>query len=156
MAVPLRLLIIEDSSDDAQLMVRAIQRGGYGVQSLRVENESGLRSALDSQQWDLVLCDYSLPSFNAMRALEMVRASGQDLPFIIVSGSIGEEMAVEALRAGAQDFMLKGNFPRLLPAIQRELKEAEIRRQRRRAEEAARKATTFFETAIETANVVFV
>ncbi len=155
MAVPLRLLVIEDSADDAQLMVRAIQHGGYDVQSLRVENEPGLTHALQSQQWDLVLCDYSLPSFSAIRALEIVRASGQELPFIIVSGSISEEMAVAALRAGAQDFMLKGNLARLLPAIQRELKESETRRERRRAEEEARKAVRFFEFAIETANVIY-
>ena len=155
MAVPLRLLLIEDSADDAQLMARAIQHGGYDVQSLRVENEPALRQALDSQQWDLVLCDYALPSFSALRALEMVRTSGQDLPFIIVSGSIGEESAVAALRAGAQDFMLKGNLARLLPAIQRELKEAEVRRQRRHAEEEARRAVRFFEFAIETANVIY-
>src|SRR5512142_3349334 len=96
MAVPLRLLVIEDSADDAQLMVRAIERGGYDVQSERVENEPALRRALDTQQWELVICDYSLPSFSALRALEMVRTSGQDLPFIIVSGSIGEESAVAA------------------------------------------------------------
>ena len=117
MAVPLRLLLIEDSADDAQLMIRAVQHGGYDVQYSRVENEPALRLALESQQWDLVLCDFTLPSFSALRALEMVRLSGQDLPFIIVSGSIGEEMAVTALRAGAQDFMLKDSLARLLPAI---------------------------------------
>lgn len=155
MSVPLRLLIIEDSSDDAQLMVRDIQRGGYDVQFERVETEAAVRAALEREEWDLILCDYTLPAFNAVRALELVRASGHDLPFMIVSGSIGEEMAVAALRGGANDFMLKGNLARLLPAIQRELKEAETRRQRRRAEAAARKAISFFETAIETANVIF-
>ncbi len=155
MAVPLQLLVIEDSADDAQLMVRAIQRGGYDVQYTRVDTEPALRLALEGSQWDLVLCDYTLPSFSALRALDMVRHSGQDLPFIIISGSIGEEMAVAALRGGAQDFMLKGNLARLLPAIQRELKEAETRRERRRAEDDARKAVRFFETAIETANVIF-
>src|SRR5512140_1542583 len=155
MALPLRLLIIEDSADDAQLMVRAIQRGGYDVQCSRVETEPALHAALESQQWDLVLCDYTLPTFNAIRALEVVRASGQELPFIIISGSIGEEMAVAALRGGAQDFMLKGNLARLLPAIQRELKESETRRERRRAEEQATRAARFLELAIETANVIY-
>ncbi len=95
------------------------------------------------------------PLFNAVRALELLKASGRDLPFIIVSGSIGEEMAVAALRSGAHDFMLKGNLARLLPAIQRELEEAQIRRERRQAAEEARRAVKFFEAVIETANVIF-
>lgn len=149
MATALHLLIIEDSGDDAQLMVRTIQRGGYEVEFQRVETELQLRNALEKDEWDLILCDYTLPSFNAIRALELVRASGQDLPFIIVSGSIGEEMAVAALRGGAHDFMLKGNLARLLPAIRRELDEAETRRERRRAEQALRGAEARFRVLVE-------
>src|SRR5512140_517038 len=112
MAVPLHVLIIEDSSDDAQLLVRAIQREGYEVIFERVETEAELQDALKSDEWDIVMCDYTLPAFNAIRALEIVKSGGRDLPFIIVSGSIGEEMAIAALRGGAQDFMLKGNLAR--------------------------------------------
>ena len=134
MTIPLRLLLVEDSSDDAQLIVRTIQRGGYEVEYERVDTQAALQGALDFEKWDLIVCDFSLPSFNAIRALEMLKASGKDLPFIIVSGSISEEMAVTALRAGAHDFMVKGNMARLVPAIQRELKDAESRRQKREVE----------------------
>ncbi len=134
MTLPLRLLLVEDSSDDAQLIVRTIQRGGYDVEYERVDTQASLQAALDFEKWDLIVCDFSLPSFNAIRALEMLKASGKDLPFIIVSGSITEEMAVTALRSGAHDFMVKGNMARLVPAIQRELKDAESRRQKRQVE----------------------
>ncbi len=149
MVIPLRLLIIEDSGDDAQLMVRTIQRGGYDVQFERVETEAALHTALEREQWDLVLCDYTLPRLNAIRALELVKASGQDLPFIIISGSIGEEMAIAALRGGAHDFMLKGNLARLLPAVQRELQEAETRKERRRADAAVQQAETRYRLLVE-------
>lgn len=149
MAIPLRLLIIEDSGDDAQLMVRTIQQGGYDVQYERVETEAALLTALEREQWDMVLCDYTLPRLNAIRALELVKASGQELPFIIISGSIGEEMAIAALRGGAHDFMLKGNLARLLPAVQRELQEAETRKERRRAEAAVREAETRYRLLVE-------
>jgi PAS domain S-box-containing protein len=155
MVVPLHLLIIEDSSDDAQLMVRTIERGGYHIDYERVQTEAELKHALDNDKWDMALCDYTLPAFNAIRALEIVRASDKDLPFIIVSGSISEEMAVTALRGGAHDFMLKGNMARLVPAIHRELEEAQTRRERRRAEAETRKAISFFEAVVETANVIY-
>lgn len=155
MAVSLHLLIIEDSGDDAQLMVRTIQRGGYDVIFERVETEAALRAALQQEDWDIILCDYTLPSLNAVRALEVVKESGRDLPFIIISGSIGEEMAIAALRGGVQDFMLKGNLARLVPAVERELSEARTRRERRQAEQKAREAMHFFETVVETANVIY-
>ena len=149
MPVPLHLLIIEDSSDDAQLMARTIQQGGYDVEFERVETEAALRTALEREQWDLILCDYTLPSFNAVRALEIVKTTGHDLPFIIVSGSIGEEMAIAALRGGANDFMLKGSLARLVPAIQRELKDAQTRRVRRLAEAGVREAETRYRLLVE-------
>ena len=145
---PLHLLIIEDSVDDAQLMARTIQRGGFEVQYERVDTESALGAALQ-HDWDLALCDYTLPGFNAVKALELVKESGKDLPFIIVSGSIGEEMAIAALRGGANDFMLKGNLARLVPAIQRELQDAGTRRERRAAEAALREAEARYRTLIE-------
>ncbi len=134
MGTYLRILIIEDSRDDAHLILREIQRGGYEAESERVETADAMQAALTRQSWDLILCDFSLPSFNAPKALELLKKSGYDLPFIIISGTIGEESAVNALKAGAHDFIIKGNFARLIPAIQRELKEAEVRRAQRERE----------------------
>ena len=130
----LRLLLIEDSEDDARLVLREVQRGGYVVDFERVETADTMRAALRRQAWDLILCDFSLPRFSAPKALEILKESGLDLPFIIVSGTIGEESAVNALKAGAHDFIIKGNFARLIPAIQRELKEADVRRNQRERE----------------------
>ncbi len=140
MAIPLRLLLVEDSENDAQLLVREIQRGGYEVDFDRVETAAAMQAALARQTWDLIICDYSLPAFDAPRALELLKASGIDLPFIISSGTIGEETAVEALKAGAHDFMIKDHLTRLVPAIQRELKDAEVRRERRQVVDALRES----------------
>ncbi|HMB23114.1 MAG: HD domain-containing phosphohydrolase [Chloroflexota bacterium] len=134
MGTYLRILIIEDSKEDAHLILREIQRGGYEVESERVETAQAMQAALTRQGWDLIICDFSLPQFNAPKALELLKESGYDIPFIIASGTIGEESAVNALKAGAHDFIIKGNFARLLPAIERELKEAEVRRERRQRE----------------------
>lgn len=132
----LRILVIEDSDNDAHLLLRDIKRMGYQVESERVETTEQVRSALKTKSWDIVLCDYSLPHLDAPTALEILKSSNIDLPFIIVSGTIGEETAVNALKAGAHDFIIKGKFARLGPAIERELREAETRRERRRAVEA--------------------
>lgn len=134
MSTYLRILLIEDSEDDAHLLLRELQRGGYQVESERVETAESMRAALARQQWDLIICDFSLPTFSAPHALELLKDTGIDLPFIIVSGTIGEESAVNALKAGAHDFIIKGNFARLIPAIERELKEAAIRRERKERE----------------------
>jgi putative nucleotidyltransferase with HDIG domain len=134
MGTPLRILLVEDSEDDARLILREIQRGGYQVEFERVESADAMHGALMRRPWDAIICDFSLPRFSAPKALELLNKSGIDLPFIIVSGTIGEESAVNALKAGAHDFIIKGNFARLIPAIERELKEAEVRRQRRERE----------------------
>src|SRR5690349_5464753 len=134
MGTHLRILLIEDSEDDARLVLREIQRGGYEVEFERAETADAMRAALARQAWDLIICDFSLPRFSAPKALELLKKSSHDLPFIIVSGTIGEESAVNALKAGAHDFIIKGNFARLIPAIQRELKEAEVRPERRERE----------------------
>ena len=134
MTTYLRILLVEDSEDDASLLLREIRRGGYGIEFERVETAGGMHAALARQPWDLIICDFSLPSFSAPHALEVLKKSGIDLPFIIVSGTIGEESAVNALKAGAHDFIIKGNFARLLPAIERELKDATVRRERREHE----------------------
>ena len=135
---PLRILIVEDSENDAFLLLREVRRLGYNVESTRVETAQALNDALTSREWDLILCDFSLPHLDATQALKIVKSSGLDLPFIIISGTIGEENAVNALKAGAHDFLVKGKYARLGPAIERELREAEIRRERRRTEEALR------------------
>jgi signal transduction histidine kinase len=134
MAAPLRVLLVEDSEDDAVLITRELRRGDYAPTVERVETEAAMRTAL-AEPWDVVISDYSLPKFGGPAALALLRASGLDIPFIVVSGAIGEEVAVAAMKAGAQDYLMKGNLARLVPALQRELREAEERRRRRLAEE---------------------
>ena len=135
----IRVLIVEDSENDTEVMLRELRRGGYEVEHQRVETRSAMQAALSQRGWDLVLCDYTLPHFSARDALQTLQASELDLPFIVISGTIAEESAVEMLKAGAHDFIVKGRFARLLPAIERERKDAETRRLRREVE-AERKA----------------
>jgi signal transduction histidine kinase len=134
MATLLRALIIEDSEDDTQVILRELRRGGYEVEHARVESRPAMEVALSQNKWNLVLCDYTLPKFSAESALKTLQHSGLDLPFIVISGTIGEESAVEMLKAGAHDFIVKGRFSRLLPAIERGLRDAETRRLQREAE----------------------
>ncbi len=134
MGALLRALIVEDWDSDAQLVVRELRRHGYEVEYERVETRPAMEQALAQQGWDIILCDYSLPQFNAMNALTTLKESGLDIPFFVISGTIEEESAVTALKAGAHDFMVKGRLARLVPAIEREMKEAEIRRAHRHAE----------------------
>jgi signal transduction histidine kinase len=136
MRVPLRVLIAEDSEDDARLLLRELQRAGYQPTYERVDNPVAMTAALDGHAWDLVIGDYSMPAFSGPAALALLRARDPDTPFIFVSGTIGEDVAVEAMKAGAQDFLTKGNLRRLIPAIQRELSDTEVRRERRRAQTA--------------------
>ncbi len=133
MAQTLRILFIEDSEDDHQLVLRELHRNDIEVISERVETADAMRKALASKEWDVIISDYSMPTFNAPEALIVLQASDIDLPFIIVSGTIGEETAVAALKAGAHDFLVKGNLARLVPAVQRELKDVKIRREHRQA-----------------------
>ena len=131
----LRVLLIEDNEDDAMLLRAALADGDFTTDITRVETETAMRDALAQRRWDVVISDYRLPHFNGLTALRVVRAVDADMPFILVSGVVGEEIAVEAMRAGAGDFVLKDHLVRLAPAVRRELQEAENRRQRRRAEE---------------------
>jgi signal transduction histidine kinase len=133
MASSLRLLIVEDVEDHALLLVRQL-RGAFDVAFERAETPRELEAALDAHPWDAVIADFNLPGFNGLDALRMMQARGLDLPFLLVSGVIGEEMAVEAMKAGAHDFILKGSYSRLVPALERELREATVRRERRQAE----------------------
>src|SRR5439155_21829536 len=124
---------VEDSEDDAILLRSELRRGGFEPTIERVESAVAMREALTRERWDVVVADSSLPQFNALSALAVLKQSGQDLPFLIVSGSITEEEVVAALKAGAQDYVVKSRLARLVPAIERELREAEARHQRRAA-----------------------
>jgi signal transduction histidine kinase/DNA-binding response OmpR family regulator len=135
MSRPLRVLLVEDSERDAALMVQALRRAGYAPAVERVETPEAMLAALDRQAWDVVLADYTLPRFDALAALALLKTCGLDLPFLIVSDNIGEETAVAAMKAGAHDYLMKGHLTRLVPAIERELREAESRRVHRRVEE---------------------
>lgn len=135
----LRILFVEDSEDDAFVVVRALQRGGIRPSWRRVETADELEAALGGEPWDVVLCDYSLPGFDALSARAIVAAHA-DVPFIVVSGTVGEETAVELMRAGVHDFVLKDRLARLVPAIERELREAVSRADLRRAEDTLRRS----------------
>jgi len=123
----LRVLIVEDNPADAELLELELANGGYEVTSLRVDTAPAMQAALEGKDWDLILSDYSMPHFTGMRALEVLKATGKDIPFILVSGSAGDDIAITAMRAGAHDFFTKRSLALLLPAIERELREAELR-----------------------------
>jgi len=135
MGIPLRVLIVEDSDDDAALALRELERGGFEPSSTRVDTAEGLAASLESNAWDIVISDHTMPHFSAPEALAAVKEHDPDLPFIIVSGSIGEEAAVEVMRAGADDYVLKGSLVRLPIAVARELREAASRRAHEQSEE---------------------
>lgn len=140
MGNPLRALVVEDSEDDAFLLIRHLQRGGFEVDWLRVETEETLRKALIEKSWDIVFSDFSLPHFSGLDALQVLRESGIETPAILVSGAIGEEIAVEAMRSGAQDYVLKDNLTRLIPSLERTLREAQNRQARNLAETALKES----------------
>ncbi|MBU1411889.1 PAS domain S-box protein, partial [Myxococcota bacterium] len=139
MTTPIRVLIIEDSEDDAQLELRQLRLGGYDAQWTRVDSPDGLLAILTEQPWDVILCDYTMPLFDAPRALKILQDSGLDIPFIIVSGKIGEETAVAALKAGAHDYVMKDRLNRLPLAVERELREARLRHERKQNEDQLRR-----------------
>ncbi len=138
MGVALRALMIEDVEDDALLIVRELQRGGYDVTFERVDTAEAMLAALTDENWDVVIADYAMPRFDGLTALSLLRESGHDLPFVIVSGTIGEELAVAVMKAGAHDYVMKYNLVRLVPVVERELHEAETRIARKRAEQLLR------------------
>ncbi len=133
---PLRVLLVEDNEDDAALILRLLRRGGYEPDWQRVQTAEALDAALAEGHWDVVLSDYSMPQFDGLRALRVLRQQSAFLPFIVISGSIGEETAVAAMRAGASDYLMKSNLTRLVPAIERELRESAERRERARTKKA--------------------
>src|SRR6266850_1965707 len=146
MGIPLRVLIVEDSDDDVRLIARELKRGGYEVTHEQVDTALAMQAALDRQVWDVVIGDFSMPKFSGVEALALVRGRGLDVPYICVSGTITEELAVAAMRAGANDWVTKGQLKRLLPAMERELREAKGRA-------ALRAAEASYETLVEHAPV---
>jgi signal transduction histidine kinase len=145
----LRVLFVEDSEPDTLLLLRALQRGGYQTVHERVATAREVRTALQSNSWDLILADHAMPNFSAPEALALVRRAGLDIPFIIVSGHIEEEMAVSAMQAGAHDYIMKDRLARLVPAVARELREAEVRRARKKSEEELRRAHEELEMRVQ-------
>jgi DNA-binding NtrC family response regulator len=146
MAISLRVLLIEDSPDDALLLERELERGGFSPSIQRVETEAAIRAALETWEWDVVICDYSLPQIGGLKALCIYRQMGPDMPFIIVSGAIGEEIAVRMMKAGAHDYVMKDNLARLATAVRRELDSAQERRARKEAEAEVARLATLAET----------
>ncbi len=140
----LHVLIVEDVEDDLLLLLRELRRGGYELDYVRVDTAEDMQAALDRQLWDMVIADYSLPAFSAPAALDILQQRHLDLPFIIVSGTIGEEVAVAAMKAGAHDYIIKGNLARLVPAVERELRDATERQKRHRAELALQESEARF------------
>lgn len=143
MSLPLSVLIIEDSEDDAALLIRELQRSGYHIAAERVDTRDAMIAALEKRQWHLIICDYSLPGFSGGEALQLLRQRDAQIPFIFVSGTIGEETAVAALKQGAQDYLMKNNLRRLLPAVQRELREVELQKERQRLEQQVQQLQKF-------------
>lgn len=147
------VLLVEDNADDALLVERELRAGGLAVRTRRVDSEATLREALAAERWDLILCDFDLPGFTGADALKIVREHDGDVPFIFVSGTMGEAYAVEAMRAGAHDYVLKQYLPRLLPAVERELRDARVRRAARTAESALHASQLRFQQVFDS-NVV--
>jgi PAS domain S-box-containing protein len=152
---PLRVLLIEDSEDDALQELRLLERGGLAVVHQRVESLAGVREALAGPAWDLVICDFTMPGFDGTAALTLVRAHDPDVPFIVVSGTIGEEVAVAMMKSGASDYVMKKSLERLVPAVRRELREAQGRHARRLAETALHESDQRFRQLAEAIRDVF-
>ncbi len=146
MSEPLRVLIVEDSEEEALLMLLQLQRGGYEPAYERVDTPESMDAALRREAWDIVLSDFSMPRFSGWAALKLFKEAGLNIPFIMVSGKIGEDTAIDAMKAGAHDYIMKDNLQRLIPSVKRELREAESRRQRYKAEQALRQSESRFST----------
>ena len=146
---PIRVLIVDDSEDDGLLLVRNLKNGGFSPSYEQVDTAEAMSKALDNQTWDVILCDNSMPTLDAASALELYKYKGLDLPFIIVSGAIADETAVAAMKAGAHDYIMKGNLARLSSAIDRELREAKNRQERRITEIQLRKSEEKYRALFE-------
>lgn len=149
MNISLRVLIVDDSDDDAKLMIRQLRNGGYDPNWKRVETAETMKAALESQQWDVILCDYKMPRFNSPAALKVLQDIKIDIPFIIVSGAIGEDTAVAAMKSGAHDFLMKDKLAKLVVAIEREIREAKIRQEKKTADEMLKKSEENFRHSLD-------
>ena len=152
----LRVLIIEDSEDDTLLTVRELKKGGLRPQYKRVDSLESLKKALSDQVWDLIIADYALPGFSGLDALKTAKAYGIDCPFIVVSGTIGKETAVKAMKAGAHDYIMKEHLTRLVPAVERELKESEFRKEKKIADQALLESEERFRDLVEKAGIAII
>jgi len=145
----IRVLIVEDLEDDSRLIIRNLKKGGYNPVYERVETSAAMKKALKEKQWDIILCDYSLPNFNAPSAIDVLKESNIDIPLIVVTGTIGEETAAECMRLGAQDYIMKENLSRLCPAIARELEDARVRNKEKQAEEDLKESENKYRLSFE-------
>ncbi len=149
MPKPLSILIVEDSADDLFLLLHELRKGGYEPDYLSVCTSKTMSQALAARSWDVVTSDYNMPGFSALAALKLLQESGLDIPFVVVSGKIGEDQAVAAMKAGAHDYVMKQNLSRLAPALEREIREAGERRMRREAEIALNRQFAQFRTIFD-------
>jgi len=154
MSTPLKILVVEDSEDDLFLLLHELRKSGLEPEYISVCTPQTMSSALAERDWDVITSDYNMPGFSALAALDILQSSGLDLPFIVVSGKIGEDQAVAAMKAGAHDYVMKQNLSRLAPAIERELREAEERKKRREAEIALKRQFNQFRTIFDAMNAV--
>lgn len=154
MPQPIRILLVEDSPDDADIVLRELTRGGFVPDALRVADAQGLRDALAASPWDAILIDFVIPGFGGLQALELVRDSGVDAPVVLVSGKVGEETAVEIMRAGARDYVMKEDLSRLAPVVRRELDAARARREAKKAQEALRKKDALLGETVDRAPII--
>ncbi len=154
-SIQLRALLVEDSEDDALQVLRLLKDGGYAVTHERVHSLEGMRAALDRHPWDIVICDFRMPGFDGRAALALLRERNADMPFIVVSGTIGEDTAVAMMKAGASDYVMKDNLPRLVPAVQRELRDAKLRHEHGQAAKALLESELRFRQLAENIREVF-
>jgi PAS domain S-box-containing protein len=149
MNISLRVLIVDDSDDDAKLMIRQLHKGSYDPKWERVETAEAMEASLDREQWDVILCDYKMPHFSAPAALKLVQDKNIDIPFIIVSGAIGEGTAVAAMKSGAHDYLMKDKLAKLVVAIEREIREAEMRQDKKKTDEMLKKSEENFRHSLD-------
>jgi len=145
------VLVIEDSADDAELNINHLKKGGYDISYRRIDTAEEMKKEMNNRKWDLILSDYSMPEFDVPSALDIYHASGNDIPFIVISGAIGEEKAVDIIKAGAHDYLLKDNLTRFVSVVERELRETQVRRNLINAMEAFKSSEEKYRSYVENA-----